>query len=404
MNANFKWMTVFSLCFTFFLTDCTKQDPIASFSVDHAIIEPGGSVNFTDQSLNDPTSWDWTFTGGTPASSTSRNPTVTYESAGQYMVSLRVSNGDGSDAVQRENCITVNLPAPVAAFTANKTSVDAGGTVTFTDQSTNQPNEWLWSFAGGTPSTSTLQNPSVQYLSGGTYTVALAVGNESGADYLQKDGYINVKQTGTSITFFNSTYTEIDIEINSIQKQIPSGGNVTYAGLTGNSVNYQANTSGETSGGTQVGYQLTWDNSITLDQSQITRNLVVPNSYYFLYLRNQGSVTFNSLEVGIMDVLNGFTADRTEYISIPNDNVDYPIGYYESYTSNEFNWIQIRAIAPEGWVYWSQDINFVLPDTTNQSIHLYNSLKKSSAVSNWKVAGDPETFLYPDYAVNPKDK
>jgi len=128
------------------------------------------------------------------------------------------------------------------------------------------------------------------------------------------------------------------------------------------------------------------------------------NSFYFLYLRNQGTVTFNSLEVGIMDVLNGFAADRTEFISIPNDNVDYPIGYYESYTSTEFNWIQIRAIAPEGWVYWSQDINFILPDTTNQSIHLYNTAKKSSAVSKWKVEGDPETFLYPDYAVNPKDK
>jgi len=256
MNANFKWMLALSLCLTLFLTDCTKQDPIASFSVDYFIIEQGGSVNFTDQSLNNPSSWDWTFTGGTPASSTSQNPTVTYDNAGSYMVSLRVSNGDGADAVQRDNCITVNLPVPEAKFSANPTTLDAGGTVQFTDQSLNAPTEWLWNFAGGTPSTSSLQNPSVQYLSGGSFSVSLLVGNESGTDFLQKDGYINVTQTGTSITFFNSTYTEIDIAVNSIQKQIPSGGNVTYSGLTGSSVNYIATTSGETSGGTQVGYLL----------------------------------------------------------------------------------------------------------------------------------------------------
>jgi hypothetical protein len=230
------------------------------------------------------------------------------------------------------------------------------------------------------------------------------VSNETGSDYIQKDNLITVIQAGTNLTFFNTTYTDIDIEINSDQRVIPSGGSVTYSGLTGNSVNYYASTSVETTGGTQVGYLLVWDNTVNLDQPNITRTLLVDNSFYFLYVQNRGSESFNQLDVGIMDVLNGFTADRTEYISIPNDNVDYQIGYYASYTATAFNWIQIYAYTPFWSVYWAQGSQFTLPDTSNQSIHLLNTLKKSSSTSQWKVSGDPETFLYQDYARKPENQ
>jgi PKD repeat protein len=50
----------------------------------------------TDQSTNAPTMWNWTFSGGTPATSTLSNPTVVFASAGAHTVTLISSNSVGA--------------------------------------------------------------------------------------------------------------------------------------------------------------------------------------------------------------------------------------------------------------------------------------------------------------------
>ena len=56
------------------------------------------TVNFTDQSTGSPTSWNWSFPGGTPSSHTGQMPPlVTYNAAGSYNVTLSVSNACSSD-------------------------------------------------------------------------------------------------------------------------------------------------------------------------------------------------------------------------------------------------------------------------------------------------------------------
>lgn len=65
------------------------------FIADHVDILVGGSVNFTDLSLGDINSWQWTFTGGTPASSGDQHPqNIVYNTAGDYEVTLVCSNSD----------------------------------------------------------------------------------------------------------------------------------------------------------------------------------------------------------------------------------------------------------------------------------------------------------------------
>ena len=54
-------------------------------------------MTFTDLSTGGITGWSWTFDGGTPATSTLQNPTVTYNTLGTYNVSLTASNSAGSD-------------------------------------------------------------------------------------------------------------------------------------------------------------------------------------------------------------------------------------------------------------------------------------------------------------------
>jgi PKD repeat protein len=56
----------------------------------------GEEVTFQDKSYYEQNSWNWSFEGGTPATSSTENPTVRYDSVGSYNVSLTVSNGSES--------------------------------------------------------------------------------------------------------------------------------------------------------------------------------------------------------------------------------------------------------------------------------------------------------------------
>ena len=69
---------------------------LADFIADVTAVAVGGSVHFTDNSWGAQlTNWDWEFEGGTPATSTAQNPTVTYNQAGTFGVRLTVTNADG---------------------------------------------------------------------------------------------------------------------------------------------------------------------------------------------------------------------------------------------------------------------------------------------------------------------
>jgi PKD repeat protein len=70
--------------------------------------------------------------------------------------------------------------APVSAFSAAKMSICKGGSVAFTDQSSNTPTAWNWQFPGGIPGSSTVQNPTVTFPNPGIYTVSLVASNAAG--------------------------------------------------------------------------------------------------------------------------------------------------------------------------------------------------------------------------------
>ena len=91
--------------------------PTADFTSDVTSIAATGSVNFTDLSTVDPlgppiTAWAWSFAGGTPATSALQNPTIQYNTEGEYQVSLEVTNADGTDTKTVPNYMTVTV-APV---------------------------------------------------------------------------------------------------------------------------------------------------------------------------------------------------------------------------------------------------------------------------------------------------
>ncbi|MCB9299352.1 MAG: PKD domain-containing protein [Lewinellaceae bacterium] len=116
----------------------------------------------------------WIFSGGTPASSTSPNPQVTYNSPGAYTVLLLANNAAGSDTIVLENYIEV-LPATQAAFSAATNNL----TASFSNQSANATT-YQWAFGDGW--SSMVAEPAHTYAAGGTYTVQLIANGPCGAD------------------------------------------------------------------------------------------------------------------------------------------------------------------------------------------------------------------------------
>jgi len=108
-----------------------------------------------------------------------------------------IENG-GLFACGSQGKILKKPPVLDANFYASPTTVCAGSTVNFTDISTGSIDSWSWTFEGGNPATSTLQNPMVTYPSVGTFNVQLTVtsggsnSTEFKADYITV--YLSVNQ------------------------------------------------------------------------------------------------------------------------------------------------------------------------------------------------------------------
>ncbi len=93
--------------------------PVAAFTAAPRLITAGQTVQFTDQSTNNPTSWNWNFGDGN--TSTSRSPSYTYSAAGTYTVSLTATNSAGSNTETKIGYIVVNPDSYGIIFNPNLT-------------------------------------------------------------------------------------------------------------------------------------------------------------------------------------------------------------------------------------------------------------------------------------------
>jgi PKD repeat protein len=115
---------------------------------------------------------------------------------GPYLVQVTAKGPNGTPVHKRTSTIDVlPLGPPIADFAADTTEFCAGWAVNFMDMTTNGPSEWEWSFPGGTPETSTEQNPEdIVYAEAGVYTVTLVSSNVAGSDTITKVDYITVNE------------------------------------------------------------------------------------------------------------------------------------------------------------------------------------------------------------------
>jgi len=97
--------------------------------------------------------------------------------------------GQTEDYTVRFTAVTAK---PLANFYSNTRITPINSYVNFYDSSLNAPTSYRWEFQGGTPSTSTTQNPNIYYSAAGTYSVKLVATNSFGADSITKTSYITV--------------------------------------------------------------------------------------------------------------------------------------------------------------------------------------------------------------------
>ncbi len=150
----------------------TCQPPVLASIINNSSLGPG-------------ITYQWSFIGGVPASSTSQNPgNINYSNCGSYGVSLIVSNQQGcSDDMSISPAVIIDCP--VASFIWNIPTGLACSpyTVPFTNASTGNPTIWKWNFdyiSNPNNFVSSGANPTHTYLLPGCYTVGLIIENSQG--------------------------------------------------------------------------------------------------------------------------------------------------------------------------------------------------------------------------------
>jgi PKD repeat protein len=156
----------------------TSIAPVASFSVTSpTTICAGQTVSYAAQASG--SAYNWTFTGGTPATSTAQNPTVTYNSSGSYGASLVVTGVcSGQSATQTQNSLITVSQAPIQPVLSLNNGVISSGVTVGTFQ-------WFLNGVAISGANSSTFTPTQT----GTYTVS--VSNSSG----------NCTKTSSGITY-----------------------------------------------------------------------------------------------------------------------------------------------------------------------------------------------------------
>ena len=114
----------------------------------------GTTITYTDMSYNNVSSWNWSFPGGTPSSSTEKNPVVTYSSPGTYSVSLTVGNGAQSVSVNKENVVTVlAFGASTLPFAETFENINTNLSPVFSVENPNNDLTWTLNSSAGYQST-----------------------------------------------------------------------------------------------------------------------------------------------------------------------------------------------------------------------------------------------------------
>ncbi len=140
----------------------------------------------------------------------------------QSIVALQISALNASEFA----CSIITTFPPTANFSASSTTICAGDCINLTNLSVNNPLTYNWTMNGGSPASSTIQNPTVCYSTPGTYTLNLQVSNLSGTNNVSMNivvlpASVSTSQSfalcpGENVTVGNSVYSTAGTFVNTL--------------------------------------------------------------------------------------------------------------------------------------------------------------------------------------------
>lgn len=145
------------------------------------------------------------------------------------------------DCPSNVSCSLSCIQNSVVAFTSSATSLCEKFCTNFYDSSANNPTAWQWIFQGGSPSSSTDQNPvNICYQTPGVFDVTLITTSANGNDTLTLNNYMTVfatppfptiTQTGYTLTCSPASFYQWQLNAADISGATNQSYSVTQSGL-----------------------------------------------------------------------------------------------------------------------------------------------------------------------------
>jgi PKD repeat protein len=302
-----------------FFASCKKdneQKPLkAQFEASKVEVLAGDAITFSDHSEGQPSTWKWTFEGGSPAESNLSGPSVTYAEPGTYAVTLVITNARESSTETKTAFITVGYRQVEAAFDYSATVIRQNESVTFTDKSTGMPNSWAWEFKSATTTlTSTEKSPVINFTEPGVYTVILKATNPIGSDTAMRTDLINVIDiTSVEAAFdsdFTATYAGGKIKFNDRSVGTATAWAWTFDGAATPTSNQQ---------NPEVTYSTPGRYKVTLIASNPSRSSTIEKSAYVLVVPSGSLTAFYPMDGSIND------AGPSKLVSVTGGTVVYTL-------------------------------------------------------------------------------
>ena len=270
---------------------------------------------------------------------------------------------------------------PTADFSVTQRDINENILITFTDLSSNNPDHWNWTFKGGSPETSTEQNPIVVFKEPGVFDVTLEASNDGGSDWISKTGYINI------VRLISQMVTDAEVSIGSQTNTLPANSYIQFAMFNKRSDFCHIETSGKDANGKQTGLLIFWDSMVNLTEYYYY-TFGLSNELVFFNVSNKSNIDFTHFMVNCWNP----DFESLEEVFIPNDGIKYGIGYYLANTGME-----VRAYSPGGYTSWIDNDSFDIPGTDNQFVNLsFNGTVKTQ--NNLKIEtkyNNPELDIKP---------
>jgi PKD repeat protein len=259
---------------------------------------------------------------------------------------------------------------------------------------------WNWTFAGGTPSTSTLQNPGVVYTTPGTYTVTLTATDGGTSDVETMTNYITVLPNGNTLPYFEGfeNITNLSATPNWIVDN-PSGNawNITTSAAHSGSKSAKLTNLGQAAGSID---QLI---SSAIDLSSVDTTNGVTLSFRYAY-KKASSTSTDILRVYFTANCGDTWAVRKTLSATTMSGSSFQVS---SWTPTDNDWTTVHMTNVTS-LFWNENFRYKFEFTSNGGNNIYLddiNIYTGAPSENLIVAGIDETAftavnLYP----NPADE